>query len=68
MVSARARILAEHAARLTRNDVDEAALVTLRAHGLTDEAIHDLTQVVGFFNFYNRLVDGLGVDDEPEWA
>ena len=42
-------------------------MAALRARGLSDEAIHDLTQVVGFFNFYNRLVDGLGVEPEPDW-
>ena len=39
----------------------------LREAGCTDGAIHDLTQVVGFFAYYNRLADGLGIDPEPDW-
>jgi hypothetical protein len=23
---------------------------------------------IGFFNYYNRLVDALGVEPEPEWG
>ena len=39
----------------------------LREAGCTDGAIHDLTQVAGFFAYYNRLADGLGIDPEPDW-
>ncbi|HVR71839.1 MAG TPA: hypothetical protein VMT87_13440 [Vicinamibacteria bacterium] len=45
--------------RMTGEDVS-----TLRAHGLTDEAIHDVVQITALFNYYNRLADGLGVDPE----
>jgi len=24
-------------------------------------------EIIGFFNYYNRLVDALGVEPEPEW-
>jgi hypothetical protein len=24
-------------------------------------------EVVGFFNYYNRMADALGVEPEPEW-
>ena len=37
----------------------------LRAAGFSDEAIHDAFQVVGYFNYINRVCDGLGVDHEP---
>jgi len=40
----------------------------LREAGCDDDAIHDAAQVIGFFAYYNRLADGLGVDPEPEWA
>lgn len=45
----------------------EIDLGELRAEGLTDEDILDLTLVVGYFNFVNRIALGLGVtfsDDE----
>lgn len=50
-------------ASITRDDVD-----ALRAAGLSDRAIHDATQVIAYFNYINRIADGLGVDPEPEWA
>jgi alkylhydroperoxidase family enzyme len=40
----------------------------LRLHGLGDEDILMLTQVVAYFNYINRIADGLGVPDEPEWG
>src|SRR4051812_49413305 len=48
---------------MTREDVE-----ALRAAGLDDTAIHDVVQVTGFFNYYNRLADGLGIDPEPPTA
>ena len=41
-------------------------VAALRAHGLTDTAIHDATQVIAYFNYINRVADALGVDLEPE--
>jgi alkylhydroperoxidase family enzyme len=40
----------------------------LRAHGWKDPAIHDAIQVVSYFNYINRVADGVGVDDEPDWT
>lgn len=42
-------------------------LETLRRQGFTDEAISDIVQATALFAYYNRLAEGLGVDDEPEW-
>ncbi len=45
----------------------EVDLGELRAEGLSDEDILDLTLIVGYFNFVNRIALGLGVtfsDDE----
>jgi alkylhydroperoxidase family enzyme len=42
----------------------EADVALLRAHGLTDENIHDVVQITALFNYYNRLADGLGIDPE----
>jgi alkylhydroperoxidase family enzyme len=39
----------------------------LRSVGLTDEEIHDAIQVIAYFNYINRIAEGVGVDDEPEW-
>ncbi len=40
----------------------------LRVAAWGDEEVLELTQVIGFFNYYNRLVDGLGVEDELDWV
>lgn len=68
-ISDRARALLDHAEKLTRRpeEVGEDDVRRLRQAGCDDEAIHDLTQVVGFFSYYNRIADGLGCDPEPEW-
>jgi uncharacterized peroxidase-related enzyme len=45
----------------------ESDLGELRAEGLSDKDILDLTLIVGYFNFVNRIAVGLGVaysDDE----
>ena len=39
-------------------------LDVLRGHGFDDTAIHDATQVVGYFNYITRVADGLGVEPE----
>lgn len=43
-----------------------ADLAPLRAAGLGDLAIHDAVQAIAYFNYINRIADGLGVDLEPE--
>ncbi len=60
--------LCDYAVKLTRRpaDVTEDDVANLRAYGFDDRAIHDAAQVVAYFNYINRLADGLGVDLEPE--
>lgn len=66
---ARLRPLLDYAVALTRDPhgPGEAGIAALRAAGWSDEEILDATEIVGFFNYYNRLVDGLGVEDEQDW-
>ena len=47
------------AAPMSRDD-----LARLRGVGFDDRAIHDATQVIGFFNYITRVADGLGVEPE----
>ena len=59
-----------YAAKLTRTPgaCGAADVAALRTAGLTDEQIVDAVQVVGFFNWINRIAEGLGVDLEPDWS
>lgn len=66
----RARALCDFAVKLTRAPATISAsdVQTLRSHGLDDPAIHDAIQVVGYFNYVNRIADAVGIEDEPDWA
>src|SRR5581483_6189335 len=44
---------------LRKDDLD-----ALRGHGLTDEQIVDAVHCISYFNFINRVLDGLGVEPE----
>lgn len=58
--------LCQYAEKLTLSpgEMTVGDLQSLRAHGLSDRAIHDATQVVSYFNYINRIAEGLGVDAE----
>ena len=55
--------IVRHAERLTNAPIamTESDLGELRAVGLSDKDILDLTLIVGYFNFVNRIALGLGV-------
>ena len=61
------RALCDYAARLTISPatVTQDDIRGLRQHGFTDRQIHDAAQVTAYFNYINRIADGLGVDLEP---
>ena len=54
------------AEKLTRTpqEMTPGDLEPLKAVGLDDAAILDLDQVTSYFNYINRMADGLGVDLE----
>ena len=58
--------LCEYAVKLTLRPgaMSEADVQRLREHGFSDEAVAVATQVIGYFNYINRIADGLGVDNE----
>lgn len=60
--------IVRHAEKLTTapSAMTESDLGELRAVGLSDKDILDLTLVVAYFNFVNRIALGLGVDFTPE--
>ncbi len=51
------------ATKVTPRDLD-----ALRAEGFRDEDILDAVGIIGFFNYYARLADALGVEPESHWA
>jgi uncharacterized peroxidase-related enzyme len=59
----RERALVDYAERLTSApaSMSEADLDALRLVGLDDRALLDLAQVIGYFNYVNRIVTALGV-------
>ena len=58
--------LCAYAEKLTRApaEMGEGDVERLRAARLDDVAIHDATQIIGFFNYINRVADALGVEPE----
>jgi len=60
--------IVRHAEKLTTapGAMTESDLGELRAVGLNDKDILDLTLVVGYFNFVNRIAVGLGVDSSDD--
>jgi len=65
----RVRALCDYAIKLTAAPAEVGAedADLLRSHGWNDVAIHDAIQVVSFFNYINRIAEGVGIEDEPEW-
>lgn len=66
--SDRQRILCVFAEKLTLRpqSMQPEDLETLRGAGLSDKEVLDAVQVVFYFNYINRIAEGLGVDPEPE--
>ncbi len=57
-----------YVAKLTHEpwEMTEEDVEILRAHDLDDRAIHDIAQVAAYFNYVNRIADGLGVELEEK--
>lgn len=47
--------------QMSRGDIE-----ALRTLGLVDEDIVDAVQLIGYFNYINRVLDGLGAEPEPD--
>ena len=60
----------DYASKLTKSpwEMTRADVQQLREHGFGDRAILDINQITGYYNFVNRLADGLGVELESFWS
>ena len=58
--------LCAFAEKLTQRPQDSTAedIDQLRQHGFDDRGIHDAVQIIGYFNYINRVADALGVEPE----
>jgi len=60
------RALLDFAVQVTREplSVRPETIESLRSVGWSDEEILTATHIIGFFNYYARLADALGVEPE----
>ena len=63
------RGLCDFAVKLTREPaaVRLADAEALRELGWDDTAIHDAIQVIAYFNYINRVAEGVGIGPESDW-
>lgn len=65
-LSARDMAMLDYAAKLTLTPwvMTEADILGLRKHGFSDRDVLDITHVAAYFNFINRVADGLGLTEK----
>ena len=65
------KAILDYAAKLTKEpaSISETDVSDFRTKHpeLTDHMLHDIVQVVSYFNYVNRLADGLGVELEERF-
>ncbi len=59
----------DYSVKLTKDpsSMKKTDVEKLHQTGFSDSAILDIAQITGYFNFVNRLADGLGVELEDYW-
>jgi len=64
----RTMVMLDYAEKLTKTPgkITEEDVSKLRDQGLSDEDILNLGLIIGYFNFVNRVVLGLGVEFSPD--
>lgn len=62
------KALLDFAAKLTREPtkMTQGDIETLREHNFEDRDILDAVQLIGYFNYTNRVMDSLGIRPEPD--
>ena len=51
---------------LTPGDIQEADVTALKNEGISDGEILEANQIIGYFNYVNRLLNGLGVSTDGD--
>ena len=61
------RAIVDYALKLTRapRAMTRADVEALRGHGLSDAEIFEIAFTTAYFNYTNRVAEGLGVEPEP---
>lgn len=69
-LESKVRALMDFAVQVTREpaSVTRDTIDGLRGHGWSDAEILTATEVIGFFNYYARMADALGVEPEDFMA
>jgi uncharacterized peroxidase-related enzyme len=59
-------IMLQYAKKLTLEpkNIIENDIIELKKAGFSEIAIHDICAIVSYFNFVNRIADGLGIEME----
>ncbi len=65
-LSERLQVLCHFAEKVTEapKQMKFEDLYSLKQTGYSDRAIHDAVQIIGYFNYINRIADSLGVEPE----
>jgi uncharacterized peroxidase-related enzyme len=63
------RAILDYAVKLTLHphSVKDDDVLRLKELGCTDREVLDACQITAYFNFVNRMAEGLGVELEPEY-
>ncbi|MBD3232706.1 MAG: peroxidase-related enzyme [candidate division Zixibacteria bacterium] len=62
------RKMLDYSLKLTSDpsSVEEKDIEELRTHGFSDKDILNINLIVSYFNFVNRIAEGLGVEYDPD--
>ncbi len=62
-------VMLDYAVKLTKTpwEMAQEDVDKLCGEDFSDAAILDINQITGYYNFVNRLADGLGVELESNW-
>ena len=60
------KLILEYAEKITRDaaSITQDYIDELKRHHMPDRMLHDIVQIASYFNYVNRLADGLGVEVE----